>query len=201
MSALHSPTLDHQAEYVARAIPHVLDLYNHLHENDRPRRVSLLGHSMGGIVAKLAMTFDGGPVDLVDGILTMSTPHAEPPFKLDSGMSALYQRVEGFWGGKSGGGLPPVISICGGAPDSQIPSEICILPATQAGASQGFTVFTTAIEGVWTGVEHQAMVWCHQVRLVVARLLLLSKRDPHPSFSRAAEELLITPKHKRAICE
>jgi glycosylphosphatidylinositol deacylase len=34
------------------------------------------------------------------------------------------------------------------------------------------TIFTSALEGAWTGVGHQEMVWCHQVRWRVARAAL-----------------------------
>jgi len=33
-------------------------------------------------------------------------------------------------------------------------------------------MFTSGMVGTWTGVDHEAMVWCHQVRWRVARLLL-----------------------------
>lgn len=54
-----------------------------------------------------------------------------------------------------------------------IPSESCILPtATHESVSYRRTVFTSALEGAWTGVGHREMVWCHQVRWRVARAAL-----------------------------
>jgi glycosylphosphatidylinositol deacylase len=52
------------------------------------------------------------------------------------------------------------------------PSESCIVPeATDMGVYRG-TVFSGALEGCWTGVGHQVVVWCHQVRWRVARAAL-----------------------------
>lgn len=38
----------------------------------------------------------------------------------------------------------------------------------------GFTSFTTTIPDVWTPIDHLAIVWCKQLREVLARLLLES---------------------------
>ena len=52
-----------------------------------------------------------------------------------------------------------------------IPSESCILPQASNNTFRR-TVFTSAMEGAWTGVGHREMVWCHQVRWRVARAAL-----------------------------
>jgi GPI inositol-deacylase len=56
-----------------------------------------------------------------------------------------------------------------------IPSESCVLPAIPSNTTKEIfrqTVFTSALEGSWTGVGHREMVWCHQVRWRVARAAL-----------------------------
>lgn len=53
-----------------------------------------------------------------------------------------------------------------------IPSESCELPKQAANTVFRRTVFTSALEGAWTGVGHREMVWCHQVRWRVARAAL-----------------------------
>lgn len=52
-----------------------------------------------------------------------------------------------------------------------IPSESCILPQASNNTFRR-TVFTSALEGAWTGVGHREMVWCHQVRWRIARAAL-----------------------------
>jgi glycosylphosphatidylinositol deacylase len=53
-----------------------------------------------------------------------------------------------------------------------VPSESCILPEVQDVIAYRRTVFSNALEGCWTGVGHQVVVWCHQVRWRVARAAL-----------------------------
>ena len=50
----------------------------------------------------------------------------------------------------------------------------------QEGETGGWrkTVFTTCMEGAWTGVGHREMVWCHQVRWRVARAAMELGNSP-----------------------
>ncbi|TXT12243.1 uncharacterized protein COLE_02653 [Cutaneotrichosporon oleaginosum] len=172
LSALHAPTLRSQAQFLVKAIARVYRAYEHLPADERPAKVILLGHSMGGIVARLASTmaqptmWQPSPVDV---ILTMSTPHLQPPAPLDPEMERIYAEINSV---RYSDPSPLLISICGGTSDVQIVSDACALTNSLIGRDDGFAVFTTGIPGVWTGVEHQAMVWCDQVRYRVARTLL-----------------------------
>lgn len=127
---------------------------------------------MGGIVARLATTlaqptiWQPSPVDV---IITMSTPHLQPPAPLDYEMERIYAEINSV---AYSDPAPLLISICGGTSDIQIVSDGCALSDNLVGPNDGFAVFSTSIPGVWTGVEHQAMVWCDQVRYRVARTLL-----------------------------
>lgn len=57
-----------------------------------------------------------------------------------------------------------------------IPSESCILPEALSTGNGSKpcrrTIFSSALEGSWTGVGHREMVWCHQVRWRIARAAL-----------------------------
>ena len=96
----------------------------------------------------------------------MSTPHTLPPARFDSRLDDIYasnyQALEND--------STPILSLCGGATDLMVPSESCILPASEGVYRR--TVFSSALEGSWTGVGHKEMVWCHQVRWRVARAAL-----------------------------
>lgn len=172
LSALHAPTLQEQGEFLASAIPRVLKAYDHLPDSQRPTHVTLLGHSMGGIVARLAATM--ADLGTIDAIITMSTPHSQPPVALQAGMQSLYGKINVARAATQTQDRlgPLLVSICGGQSDTQIISDSCALPGSLISPDDGFAVFTTGMPGVWTGVEHQAMVWCHQVRWRVARALL-----------------------------
>lgn len=185
-SALHAATLRHQASFLAQSVHHVLHQYAHLSEAYRPQKVTLVGHSMGGIAARLALEELSG---LVDVILTMSTPHALPPVTLELDMDRIWRTLSRQTHNATS---PLLFSICGGTADTQIASDACVIPSDNFGTDNGLTIFTTGMPGVWTSVEHQAMVWCHQVRWRVARTLLdmTAKKNRQEKLAVAEEWLL-----------
>ncbi|KDR84062.1 hypothetical protein GALMADRAFT_219892 [Galerina marginata CBS 339.88] len=156
LSAFHGSTLESQIAYTSQAISYILSLY------PPGTTIIIMGHSMGGIVATSLL-----PSDKISAIITMSTPHALPPARFDSRIDRLYARLQETLEADP----TPLVSICGGATDMMIPSESCILPRTPNDIFRR-TIFTSALEGAWTGVGHREMVWCHQVRWRVARAAL-----------------------------
>lgn len=181
-TAFHGQTIRDQALFLDYCIKKVLDAYNHLSKSERPTQVTLLGHSMGGIVARLAALEHG---NTIDAIVTMSTPHLLPPVAIDAEVARIYSVL-----GKLKT-VPILLSICGGSADSQIASDGCALSSDQITPEDGFAVFASGIPGAWTGVDHQAMVWCHQVRWRVARALLeMSKHDSRSAKLQAARDWL-----------
>ena len=221
-SALHPGSIRDQAEYVSHVIPWILSLYSSTggsssEVNEDDQELILVGHSMGGVVARLSVKLISDRLSSsvaesldhpderthertiktgVKGIITMSTPHALPPVSIDRGMEKVYDEIEEFWArgfGIGRGERPVLISICGGTADTQIASDGCALPRYPSVYPQEdeddvsreivedkgtFSVFTTGIHGVWTGVDHQAMVWCDQVRTRVAKVLLGMQARP-----------------------
>ena len=156
LSAFHGSTLDSQIAYTSSAISYILSLY------PSNTKIIVMGHSMGGIVATSLL-----PSSNISAIITMSTPHTLPPARFDARIDALYDRLQLTLHKDP----TPILSICGGVTDMLIPSESCILPQASNNTFRR-TVFTSALEGAWTGVGHREMVWCHQVRWRVARAAL-----------------------------
>nr|GAT45096.1 predicted protein [Mycena chlorophos] len=156
LSAFHGPTLEAQTTYAARAIDYILSLY------PPHTRIILMGHSMGGIVATALLASHSANIS---AIFTMSTPHTLPPARFDTRVDKIYDLTRGLLAQHTD---TPIVSLCGGATDMMIPSESCVLPPGKLRR----TVFSCALEGAWTGVGHQEMVWCHQVRWRVARAAL-----------------------------
>lgn len=169
-SAFHARTLREQAVFIQHCIRRILQEYTHLPEEKRPTQITLLAHSMGGVVARLAM--DPATSISVDIIVTLSTPHILPPLALERDMDSIYSLIT--WRRQHISTHPPLISVCGGISDTQVVSDSCALPSWQGqtGNNSDFAVFATGIPGVWTAVEHQAIVWCHQIRWRIARMLL-----------------------------
>ncbi|KAJ8515807.1 hypothetical protein ONZ45_g6816 [Pleurotus djamor] len=161
LSAFHGPTLESQIRYTQDAISYILSLY------PAHSQVIVLGHSMGGIVATALL-----PSPNISAIITMSTPHTLPPARFDARIDEIYTRAQRVLGSDP----TPIVSLCGGATDMMIPSESCVLPQVEGNVDRDGpyrrTVFTSALEGAWTGVGHREMVWCHQVRWRVARAAL-----------------------------
>ena len=156
-SAFHGPTLDVEREYASRAISYILSLY------PRGTSVIVMGHSMGGIVATSLL-----PSPNISAVITMSTPHKIPPARFDRRIATIYDHNQAALTTAD----TPILSLCGGASDLMVPSESCVLPEPANENEYRRTVFTSALEGCWTGVGHQVMVWCHQVRWRVARAAL-----------------------------
>ncbi len=117
---------------------------------------------MGGVVGTALL-----PSERISTIITMSTPYTLPPARFDSRIDDIYAKV--YHNLKND--VTPVLSLCGGATDTMIPSESCIL-APESKEIYRKTIFTSALEGAWTGVGHREMVWCHQIRYRIARALL-----------------------------
>jgi glycosylphosphatidylinositol deacylase len=122
-----------------------------------------MGHSMGGIVATSLL-----PSPNISAIITMATPHQLPPARFDRRIATIYNNNRAALATAH----TPILSLCGGATDLMVPSESCILPEVPDVSVYRRTVFSSALEGCWTGVGHQVVVWCHQVRWRVARAAL-----------------------------
>ncbi|WVO15285.1 trimethyllysine dioxygenase [Cryptococcus depauperatus] len=176
-SALHAQTLRYQADYVCRCIRRIFLEYEHLEDHERPSKVTLLGHSMGGVVARLAA--DSEMSNFIDIIVTMSTPHLVPPIPFEYDMDSIYTEIDER---RQSENHPPLISLCGGVSDTQVASDYCSLPQETTSNSRDLAVFTTGIPVVWTGVDHQAMVWCRQICSRITNMLF--EMLQHPARSR-----------------
>lgn len=183
-SAFHGQTMLDQAEYLNSAITYILSLYTDARKSPSfkslpdPTSVIIIGHSMGGLVARLTQVMPNYLPKSINTILTMSTPHALPPAPFDGQIQTIYEEVNSFWhksfsARANENPLQDVslISIAGGGLDRIISSDYAsvstILPPTN-----GFTVYTSTIPDVWISADHQAILWCDQFRKVVARALL-----------------------------
>ncbi|KAF9578623.1 GPI inositol deacylase, partial [Lunasporangiospora selenospora] len=180
-SALHGHSLLEQAEYLNDAIAYILSLYDDDRHTDpnsaRPTSVLIIGHSMGGIVARSLFTMKNYRPGTVNTILTVATPHMLPPVTLDFEISGIYDRIEAFWtNGFQGGEDAPLkdvslVSIAGGTLDIIVSGDSGnihnIVPQ-----SHGFTVFTSSIPHAWVGSDHLSILWCNQIAVVIGKALI-----------------------------
>ena len=122
---------------------------------------------MGGTVAQILLKDLGD--ELLRAVITMSTPSQLAPLRFDRRSEHIYNSIRDAQLGNINS-TTPLISICGGATDSQITSEVCEIPERTSPHRR--TIMTSSLHGAWTGVGHREMVWCHQVRMMTARLAL-----------------------------
>jgi GPI inositol-deacylase len=184
LTAFHGQTLLDQAEYLNDAIAYILSLY---HNPERSRRISslpdpssviLVGHSMGGMVARTMLTVSNYQTNSVNTIITLSAAHARPPVTFDAEIVNTYKTVNDYWRkahSKEWGMDNPlwhvtVISIAGGGLDTVVPSDYASV-ASLIPDTHGFTVFTSSIPSVWTGMDHLAITWCDEFRKTAIQAL------------------------------
>lgn len=139
-----------QAQFINHCLEMIVGLY------PPGVKVDLVGHSMGGIVARLA-----NPTH-INTLVTFSTPHASPPVPIDPVLSDLYTTPNP---------AITIISIAGGARDTTIHSETAVV-------DHGLTVFTTSIPGVWTSLGHNEILTCRALlQRVVSGLVQDTLKD------------------------
>ncbi|KAF2792757.1 GPI inositol-deacylase-like protein [Melanomma pulvis-pyrius CBS 109.77] len=184
ITAFHGQTLLDQAEYLNDAISFILSLYHtparSVRDSDLPDPTSviLVGHSMGGIVARTMLIMPNYQSNSINTIITLSAPHARPPVSFDGDIVRTYKGINDYWrhaySQKWAIDNPlwhvTLISIAGGGLDTVVPSDYASL-ASLVPETHGFTVFTSSIPNVWTGMDHLAITWCHQVRKSIVRAL------------------------------
>ncbi|KAF2623319.1 GPI inositol-deacylase-like protein [Macroventuria anomochaeta] len=183
-TAFHGQTLLDQAEYLNDAITFILSLYHTPGRSARdsnlpdPTSVVILGHSMGGMVARTMLTMPNYQSNSINTIVTLAAPHARPPVSFDGDIVRLYKGVNDYWrhaySQKWAIDNPlwhvTLISIAGGGLDTIVSSDYASI-ASLVPETHGFTVFTSSMPHVWTGMDHLAITWCDQERKSVVRAL------------------------------
>ncbi|CAN3478819.1 GPI inositol-deacylase [Diutina catenulata] len=203
-TAFHGRTMLDQAEYLNEAVAFILSLY--ADHPVPPTSVVVVGHSMGGVVARTMVTLPSYRKDSVNTIVTLASPHAASPLTFDGDLIRLYSSIDRFW--YDGYGYVhddfrehPVaqqrlanvslVSITGGGLDDTLPADYTTL-GYLVPPTHGFTVYSTGIPSVWTPIDHLAIVWCDQLRRKLARTLLDIVDVERPQRTLPLEERMTT---------
>lgn len=199
-TAFHGQTLLDQADYLNDAVAYILSLYHDPRRSQRdvglpdPSSVILVGHSMGGVVARTMLTRSNYQSNSINTIVTMSAPHARAPVSVDADIVRAYQETNDYWRGaysqKWANDNPlwhvTLVSIAGGGLDNIIPSDYASL-SSLVPTTHGFTVFTSSIPNMWTGADHIQTTWCVQLMKATVRSIFetLDVRRPGQTKPRA----------------
>ncbi|RNA32922.1 GPI inositol-deacylase [Brachionus plicatilis] len=177
LSALYGPVIEKQTIYARRCIQKILSLFDKTPEQSRPKKVLIIGNSMGGIVARnilLPRHDDSFDLNSVDTIITKSSPHIRPVVNIDFKMSQIYQDINTYWLNSSENGLKNVVlvSLYGGHRDILVRSGLSNIK-DWSGKSMATVIssYTPSIPFVWRSIDHRCMAWCRELILTVTRAL------------------------------
>ncbi|KAG0042578.1 GPI inositol deacylase [Gryganskiella cystojenkinii] len=185
-SALHGHSLLEQAQFLNDAIAYILSLYedNNSRSLDstlpKPTSVLILGHSMGGVVARSLFTMSNYKPGSVNTIVTAATPHMVPPVTLDFEISNIYNTIENFWTrgfleGSDGSAASlanvSLVSIAGGNLDIVVNGDSGNIH-NLVPQKNGFSVFTSSFPHAWVGADHVSILWCNQIATVIGKTLI-----------------------------
>ena len=171
-SALFGGTLEEQAGFVRDSVKAILKLY----KEQRHTSVILIGHSVGGLIAKALFNEDSFDPKLVKTIITLATPHTMPVVNTDPYIDNFYRSIDTFWNAsRSSKALDHIllVSIGGGIKDIQV------RPGLTWSAYADINIQTTAASGIWVSADHRCIVWCKQLVLALNRALfdLIEEKD------------------------
>ncbi|KAJ3261327.1 GPI inositol-deacylase [Boothiomyces macroporosus] len=197
LAAFHSNLLEDQAFYANEAIQYILESYP---KNIQPESVIILGHSMGGIVARSIPKLKNYQPGTIKDIFTLSSPHKEAPIPITRSIVKLYRNLNTFWRQehRDGGGLENItfVSIAGGSRDTILDSDTTYINSF-ADPSRSYHGISTGIPHVWTSGDHEGAVWCDQIlQKIVSGAFEVSKKPNASVNERMAllNHLYVGPK-------
>ncbi|NP_001087710.1 GPI inositol-deacylase precursor [Xenopus laevis] len=167
--ALYGGSLRRQTRFVHECIKTILSLYKN--QTFPPESVAIIGHSMGGLVARALFTLKHFKPDLINVIITQATPHILPVLSTDIYLTDFYTMVNNYWIYNS---LKlrniTMLSVAGGYSDYQVRSGLTFLP-TSSFHTSALSVVSSAVPITWASTDHLSIVWCRELVLVTARAL------------------------------
>ncbi|XP_061774698.1 GPI inositol-deacylase [Nerophis ophidion] len=166
--ALYGGSLRRQTHFLHESIKAILKLYKHL--KTPPQSVALVGHSMGGVVARALFTLPHFNTKLVNLIITQASPHVAPVLAMDPYLLDFYSSVSQKWL-KQAKKLKniTILSVGGGYRDYQVRSGLTSLPSSPPEDPNKLSVVVTAVPRTWVSTDHLSIVWCKELVLATVR--------------------------------
>ncbi|GLD71676.1 GPI inositol-deacylase [Lates japonicus] len=165
--ALYGGSLLRQTHFLHESIKAILRLYKHL--KTPPQSVVLVGHSMGGVVARALFTLPRFNTKMVSLIITQASPHLAPVLALDPYLLDFYSAVRQKWVNQANKLRDiTVLSVGGGYRDYQVRSGLTSLPCPP-GDPNKLSLVATAVPRTWVSTDHLSIVWCKELVLATVR--------------------------------
>uniref|UniRef100_A0A8C0UUY8 GPI inositol-deacylase n=1 Tax=Cyanistes caeruleus TaxID=156563 RepID=A0A8C0UUY8_CYACU len=154
--ALYGGSLQRQTKFVHECIKVILKLYR-----DRefaPSSVAIVGHSMGGLVARALLTLKNFKPELINLLITQATPHVAPVMPLDKYLTDFYTAVNNHWILKAQDLRNlTTLSVAGGFRDYQVRSGLAFLPRLSQHDS-ALSVVSSAVPRAWASTDHLSII-------------------------------------------
>uniref|UniRef100_A0A2C9LNI1 GPI inositol-deacylase n=1 Tax=Biomphalaria glabrata TaxID=6526 RepID=A0A2C9LNI1_BIOGL len=156
LSGLYGGVLLKQTEFVNICLKKILSLY----KLTQPTSVILVGHSMGGLIARALFTLPGFDHSLVNTIITQATPHQRPVAAIDADLHHFYKTVNTYWRDHAATSLRhvTVVSTGGAYRDIQVRYGLTVLDGIVA-PDRAVSVSTSAVPKAWVSTDHLCSVW------------------------------------------
>ncbi|NXF00941.1 PGAP1 deacylase, partial [Smithornis capensis] len=165
--ALYGGSLQRQTKFVHECIKVILKLYKD--RDFAPTSVAIVGHSMGGLVARALLTLKNFKPELINILITQATPHVAPVMPLDKYLTDFYTAVNNHWILKAQDLRNlTTLSVAGGFRDYQVRSGLTFLPRLSQHDS-ALSVVSSAVPRAWASTDHLSIVWCKELILATIR--------------------------------
>ena len=198
LSAFHGALLEDQTAFAARVVEHVASMYasydavtnsnasedtkTKSRKEPEPTHVVLLGHSMGGLVARGALLDDAlqkRKTSLAVSLVTLASPHAYSPATTTMRAARRHARLNEAWRlgyAEEKGSVKNVAlaSVTGGDRDRQVLASHADLKVGGVVDTRfGFAVDAGDVPGAFgVSADHQCVLWCNQIIKAVANAVL-----------------------------
>ncbi|XP_053328203.1 GPI inositol-deacylase [Spea bombifrons] len=192
--ALYGGSLRRQTKFVHVCIKAILQIYKN--QIFSPQNVLIIGHSMGGLVARALLTLKNFNPELINLIITQATPHVLPVLPVDSYLTDFYAMVNNYWilNARELQNIT-TLSVAGGFRDYQVRSGLAFLSGSDLEKS-ALSVVSSAVPLAWASTDHLSIVWCKELILATTRALLdLIDEDTRQITSNVKKKMSVLRHH------
>lgn len=153
--------LDQEAYFLNDALIEIARLYKN-------KKIGLIVHSMGGVVASLALTFPNAPLEKISFVIALNTPFEAHPVNSYIALPIQYGKIHEFWS-KVDGSEIFTVSFTGGVRDLVVPPQLTDIRELMP--NNGLHVYSTSINNLNLEIDHIASVWGYEFFLQLKEVM------------------------------